>query len=68
MNLKNAEAIHVIGRLTIALTRAAVDAFNHEVRNQNAESLLIGPGKEFPDRQAWIDKRVETWLDEIPKV
>jgi hypothetical protein len=63
MNTEDAQK--TIDRLTIALTRAAVDAFNNEVRNQNAEPFLIGQGKEFSSRQDWIDKRVETWLQEV---
>lgn len=53
-----------VDKLTAALMRAAVDAFNHEVLSVGAEPDTVGADKQYPSRQAWIDARVEAWLKE----
>jgi len=48
--------------LVIALMRAANEAYHNEVELRRAEPILIGPSHPFPDKQAWLDKRIEEWL------
>jgi hypothetical protein len=45
-----------------ALMRAANEEYANTIIDRRVEPLVIGPGKQWESKQAWLDATVERWL------
>lgn len=45
-----------------ALIKAAEEAYHSEVEQTEMVDLWIGTGKEFANKEDWMEQRIEEWL------
>lgn len=45
-----------------ALIKAAEEAYHNEVQQTEMEDSWIGTGKEFANKEDWMEQRIEEWL------
>lgn len=48
-----------------ALEQAAEEAFKNEVLDTNMLSLTIGNGKDFTNKDAWMENKIMGWIEEV---
>ena len=56
------ERLQNMERLIYGIMRAAAEAYRNEIIDTQMECDVIGPGKEYPTKEDWIDDRINEWL------
>jgi len=52
----------VIEKLMVAIWTAAVEDYNTEIKTTGQEPVLIGPGKQWDTKDAFIEERIRGWM------
>lgn len=49
------------GRIILSLVE---ELYEHEVRDTQMEKLMIGEGRDYADKQDWIDSKLDIYSEE----